>query len=63
MRRINWVYLCCSGVLLSVRSSQAAPALTIYNQNFAVVRDTLPLDLKEGDNQVQVTDTTTQVEP
>ena len=23
----------------------AGPALTIYNQNFAVVRDTVPLDL------------------
>ncbi|HWB59115.1 MAG TPA: DUF4139 domain-containing protein [Chthoniobacteraceae bacterium] len=30
-----------------------APALTIYNQNFAVVRDTVPLDLKAGaDNHV-----------
>ncbi len=28
----------------------ADPALTIYNQNFAVVRDTVPLDLKEGVN-------------
>ena len=26
----------------------ADPALTIYNQNFAVVRDTVPLDLKAG---------------
>jgi hypothetical protein len=27
------------------------PALTIYNQNFAVVRDTVSLDLKEGVNE------------
>ena len=26
----------------------ADPALTIYNQNFAVIRETLPLDLKSG---------------
>jgi hypothetical protein len=26
----------------------AAPGLTIYNQNFAVVRDTLPPDLSEA---------------
>ncbi|HWB59117.1 MAG TPA: DUF4139 domain-containing protein [Chthoniobacteraceae bacterium] len=26
------------------------PALTIYNQNFAVVRDSVPLDLKQGEN-------------
>ncbi len=29
----------------------ADPALTIYNQNFAVVRDTVPLDLKAGINE------------
>ena len=37
--------------------------LTIYNQNFAVVRDTVPLDLKAGVNNVSYTDATAQVEP
>jgi hypothetical protein len=41
----------------------AQPALTIYNQNFAVVRDTVPLDLKSGVNEVRYTDATAQVEP
>ena len=41
----------------------AEPALTIYNQNFAVVRDTVPLDLKAGVNDVRFTDTTTHLEP
>jgi hypothetical protein len=41
----------------------AQPALTIYNQNFAVVRDTVSLDLKGGVNQVRYTDATAQVEP
>jgi hypothetical protein len=41
----------------------ADPALTIYNQNFAVVRDTVPLDLKEGENEVNFTDTTAHLEP
>ncbi len=41
----------------------AEPALTIYNQNFAVVRDTVPLDLKAGSNDVRFTDTTTHLEP
>ncbi|MGH7954209.1 MAG: DUF4139 domain-containing protein, partial [Limisphaerales bacterium] len=41
----------------------AQPALTIYNQNFAVVRDTVPLDLKAGVNNVRYTDATAQVEP
>ena len=41
----------------------AQPALTIYNQNFAVVRDTVPLDLKAGANAVRYADATAQVEP
>ena len=39
------------------------PSLTIYNQNFAVVRDTVPLDLKAGDNAVVFPGATAQVEP
>src|SRR5256885_13615324 len=38
------------------------PALTIYNQNFAVVRDTVPLDLKQGVNEVRFSDVTAQAE-
>ena len=34
-----------------------SPALTIYNQRFAVVPQKLPLDLRSGVNHVQVTDT------
>ena len=41
----------------------ADPALTIYNQEFAVVRETLPLDLKAGNNNVRFTNATAQVEP
>lgn len=44
-------------------SAGAQPALTIYNQNFAVVRDTVPLDLKAGANSVRYADATAQVEP
>lgn len=40
-----------------------APALTIYNQQFAVVRHGLALDLKPGQNHVEVTDITGHVEP
>jgi hypothetical protein len=42
---------------------EAEPALTIYNQNFAVVRDSVPLDLKAGSNYVRYADATAQVEP
>jgi hypothetical protein len=41
----------------------ADPALTIYNQNFAVVRETLPLDLRAGNNTVRFSGATAQVEP
>jgi hypothetical protein len=41
----------------------AEPALTIYNQNFAVVRETLPLDLKAGNNVVRFSGATAHVEP
>jgi len=48
---------------LSCSTAIAQPALTIYNQNFAVVRDTVPLDLKSGVNNVRYADATAQVEP
>ena len=51
---------------LSAAGSLAAfaqPALTIYNQDFAVVRDTVPLDLKSGVNNVRYADATARVEP
>jgi len=41
----------------------AEPQLTIYNQNFAVVRVLIPLNLKAGENRVQFTDTTAYLEP
>src|SRR3984885_14419322 len=41
----------------------ADPALTIYNQNFAVIRENLPLDLKAGSNTVNFDGATAQVEP
>ena len=43
--------------------SDDSPALTIYNQKFAVVRQTLPLELKPGANNVEVTDITSHLEP
>ena len=49
--------------LFSAGIAGAGPALTIYNQNFAVVRDTVPLDLKAGANAVRYAGATSQVEP
>ena len=41
----------------------SGPALTIYNQNFAVVRQPLALDLKPGINNIRFTETTSFLEP
>ncbi len=49
--------------LAAWRHGAAEPALTIYNQNFAVVRDTIPLELKPGVNEVSFSDTTAHLEP
>ena len=43
-------------------SFAADPALTIYNGGYAVVRETLPIDLKSGVNQVSFAGVTAQVE-
>ncbi len=48
---------------LSALAFGADPALTIYNQNFAVIRETIPLDLKAGNNNVRFSGVTAQVEP
>jgi hypothetical protein len=48
---------------LMAQAAFAQPALTIYNQDFAVVRDTVPLDLKSGVNHVRYADATARVEP
>lgn len=47
-----------SGVVLG-----DAPAITIYNQNFGVVRETIDLDLKAGSSVVSYSGTTVHLEP
>ena len=44
-------------------AASAQPALTIYNQGFAVVRERVPLDLKAGENTVTFVGATAQLEP
>ena len=52
-----------ASVALTAATAAAAPSLTIYNQDFAVVRDTVPLDLKPGVNALTYPGATAQVEP
>ncbi len=58
--RFVWFFVLC-GSLIAQQSSQ--PSLTIYNQNFAVVRQQLTLDLKSGENRLSVNDITMHLEP
>lgn len=44
-------------------SATAPTQLTIYNQDFAVARTTIPLDLHAGTNEVLTTNVTSQLEP
>jgi hypothetical protein len=48
---------------LAIGSALAQPALTVYNQDFAVVRDTLQLDLIPGVNELRYAGATAAVEP
>ena len=51
-------------LLLPLAAARAVePGLTIYNQNFAVVRGAVPLDLHEGVNEIRFSDITAHLEP
>jgi hypothetical protein len=50
---------CLSGMALFA----ADPALTIYNQNFAVIRNTVPLKLQKGENHITYSEITAHLEP
>ncbi len=47
----------------SLQQQDSAPALTIYNQNFFVAREYLPLDLTAGVNHVNFAGITSHLEP
>lgn len=47
----------------ALSAGMAQPALTVYNQGFAVVRERVPLDLKAGENAVTFAGATAQLEP
>ncbi|HYL13472.1 MAG TPA: DUF4139 domain-containing protein [Terriglobales bacterium] len=54
------LFLCSS---VAAEETPAQPSLTIYNQNFVVVRERLPLDLKPGMNHVEFNGITAHLEP
>jgi len=65
---MNARFVCFLALVLvlcgSLYAQQATPpSLTIYNQDFAVVREELPLELKSGENMVNVNNITMHLEP
>lgn len=54
-----------AGMLVGVAVVAAADdaRITVYNQDFAVVRETIPLNVEEGTNRVSVSAITAHVEP
>ena len=51
------------GVLLVGSALAEQPAVTVYNQNFGVVREKVTLDLKPGVNPLRFTEITAHLEP
>ncbi len=50
-------------LLLYATIAYGETQLTVYNQNFAVVKEQRTLDLKKGENDLRVTDITAHLEP
>jgi hypothetical protein len=61
--RFVCVFVCFSVFPGTLFAQSPQPSLTIYNENFAVVRQELPLDLKSGETQINVNDITMHLEP
>ncbi len=63
MKKRVFCGIAAASLCMSTHVGRAEPALTIYNQNFAVVRDTVPLNLTAGQNRVQLSNLTAHLEP
>jgi hypothetical protein len=64
MKKLLLFLLCvCSVAWGQAAEDDTSPALTIYNQNFFVARERLPLDLKAGINRVQYAGIAAHLEP
>jgi hypothetical protein len=59
---VLWVSCVLAGAQQS-QTQASGTALTIYNQDLAVVRTSVDLDLKPGSNEVTTTKVTSQLEP
>ena len=62
-RRCGLLFLLLSATAWCQQNAFPAPSLTIYNQNFAVVRQNVPLSLTSGLNHINFTGATARLEP
>ena len=58
---LAWIVLALSTACGTAGAGQ--PAVTVYNQNFGVVREMIVLDLQRGVNRLEFNDITAHVEP
>ena len=63
LKRLLLVWALCITAAAQEKSAESQPALTIYNQNFFVAREHLPLDLKPGANRIEYAGIAAHVEP
>ena len=66
MKKLLLILICLCGLGMAqeqTTSDNTAPALTIYNQNFFVAREHVPLDLKPGVNHVDYAGVAAHLEP
>jgi len=66
MNRLTWplaIVLFATLAFAQDKTPASAPSLTIYNQNFGLVRERLPLDLTSGVNHISFTGVTAHLEP
>ncbi len=63
MRKLLPILLCLAAIASAQTKPADSTALTIYNQNFFVAREYLPLDLKSGVNQVSYAGVAAHLEP
>jgi len=64
MKSLLWATILLTAMsVLAEDKTSGAPSLTIYNQNFGLVRERLPLDLTAGVNYIAFTGVTAHLEP
>ncbi len=64
MKKLILLLCCLCGLgMAQDNATDTAPALTIYNQNFFVARERLPMDLKAGINHVDFAGIAAHLEP